>query len=104
MFNSTPDLAHDFQMSQVMRYLKISGGKVELKETFLCFIKFDENGAEALTNLILTKLEEDHLDVQDMRDKGTTTQLPWPVSIMAYSAGFWMSTHSLPTSPVITTL
>ena len=70
MFDSTPDLPHDVQMSQVMRYVKISGGKVELKETFLCFIKFDEKGAEALTNLILAKLEEDHLDVQDMWGQG----------------------------------
>ena len=70
MFDSTPDLAHDDQMSQVLRDAKISVGKVEVKETFLCFIKFDEKGAEALINLILAKLEEDHLDIRDMRGQG----------------------------------
>ena len=66
IFDSTPDLAHDDQMSQVLRYVKFSGGNVEVKETFLCFIKCEKKGAEALTNLILDKLKEDNLDVQDM--------------------------------------
>ena len=75
VFDSTPDLARNDQMSQVLRYVKISGGNVEVKETFLCFIKFDEKGAEALTNLILAKFKENHLDIHYLRDKGTTTQL-----------------------------
>ncbi|KAI6648275.1 Zinc finger MYM-type protein 1-like [Oopsacas minuta] len=70
MFDSTPDLAHDDQMSQVLRYVKISSGNVEVKETFLCLIKFEKKGAEALTNLILAKLKEDNLNVQDMLGQG----------------------------------
>ena len=56
-------------MSQVLRYVKISCGNVEVKDTFLCFIKFEKKGAEALTNLILAKLK-DNLDVHDMRGQG----------------------------------
>ena len=79
-FDSTPDLAHDDQMSQVLRYVKIFGGNVELKETFLCYIKCEKKGAEALTNLISAKLKEDNCMSRACGDKGTTTQLPWPVS------------------------
>ena len=70
IFDSTPDVAHIDQMSQVLRYIKISGAKVEVKETFLRFIQFDEKNAKSLTNLILAKLDEDHLDIQDMRGQG----------------------------------
>ena len=55
-------------MSQVLRYVKISCGNVEVKDTFLCFIKFEKKG-KALTNLILAKLK-DNLDVHDMRGQG----------------------------------
>ena len=57
-------------MSLVLRYVKISGGNVEVKEAFLSFIKCEKKGAEALPNLILAKLKEDNLDVQDLRGLG----------------------------------
>ena len=37
MFDSTPDLSHTDQMSEIIRYVHISDGKVEVKEVFLCF-------------------------------------------------------------------
>jgi hypothetical protein len=70
IFDSIPDIAHDDQMSQVLRYVKISGGMVEVKETFLHFIKFDDKGAEAIADLIVAKLKEDHLDIKDIRGQG----------------------------------
>lgn len=70
IFDSTPDLAHVDQMSQVLRYVKIAGGNVEVKETFLGFLQLKEKNAEALTKLILEKLAEDQLDIQDIRGQG----------------------------------
>ena len=71
IFDSTlADVAHVDQMSQVLRYVNISGGKVDVKETFIGFIEFGEKNAEALTNQILAKLRDDHFDIQDMRGPG----------------------------------
>ena len=70
IFNSTPDVAHADQMSQVLRYINISGRKVEVKETFIDFIEFGEKNAEALTNQILAKLRDDHLDIHNIRGQG----------------------------------
>ena len=57
-------------MSQVLRYVNISGVKVEVKETFISFIEFGEKHAEAQTIQILAKLRDDHFDIQDMRGQG----------------------------------
>ena len=100
IFDSTPNVAYIDQMSQVLRYIKISGAKVEVKETFLRFIQFDEKNAESLTNLILAKLDEDRLDIQDMRGQG----LPCLVFIVACNGEFWTTIHLLPTSPATITL
>ena len=37
MFDSTPDISHTDQMSEVIRYVKIHSGKVEVREVFLGF-------------------------------------------------------------------
>ena len=63
-------MANVNQMSQVLRYVNISGGKVEVKDTCIGFIEFGEKNIEALTNQILAKLRDDHLDIQDMRGQG----------------------------------
>ena len=43
MFDNTPDLSHTDQMSEIIRYVHISDGKVEVKEVFLCFFPLKEN-------------------------------------------------------------
>lgn len=37
MFDSTPDVAHIDQMSEIIRYDHIENGKVEVRESFLGF-------------------------------------------------------------------
>lgn len=47
MFDSTPDVSHVDQMSEVIRYVKINNRKVEVKEVFLGF--FPLQGKKQLT-------------------------------------------------------
>ena len=50
MFDSTPDISHTDQMSEVIRYVKIHNGKVEVKEVFLGF--FPLSGKKLMTSVL----------------------------------------------------
>ena len=69
MFDSTPDVAHRDQMSEVIRYVHIDyvNKTVEVKEAFLGFIQTKEKDAEGMTKHILDKLAEDDIDIQNCR-------------------------------------
>jgi hypothetical protein len=59
------------QLSQVVRYIVIQGGNVEIKESFLGFIPIPERkDAETLSNIIINELECDGLDIQNIRGQG----------------------------------
>ena len=66
---STPDISHIDQMSEVIRYVHISNGKVEVKEVFL-FFSIERGKAEDLTSEILNKLKTDGLDIMLCRGQG----------------------------------
>lgn len=71
MFDSTPDISHKDQFVQVLRYVKISDGKVHIMERFVDFLPIEgRKTAELLTDAILEKLEADGLDIQDCRGQG----------------------------------
>lgn len=70
MFDSTPDLSHVDQMSQILRYVYIDEGEVEVKESFVDFFRLDGKTAQALTDKILSKLQEDGLNLADCRGQG----------------------------------
>jgi len=67
MFDTTPDLAHREQMSQVIRYVSISGKDVEIKEAFLGFIEVHDKTAAGLTEAITSRLETLGLHIEDCR-------------------------------------
>ncbi|XP_053101887.1 52 kDa repressor of the inhibitor of the protein kinase-like [Hemicordylus capensis] len=71
MFDSTPDLAHREQMSQVVQYVEIDyeSHTVRVRESFLGFIKLSQKDAESLTKDILEKLEKDGMELQDCRSQ-----------------------------------
>ncbi|XP_053119697.1 52 kDa repressor of the inhibitor of the protein kinase-like [Hemicordylus capensis] len=71
MFNSTPDLAHREQMSQVVRYVEIDyeSHTVHVRETFLGFIELSRKDAESLTKDILDKLEKDGMELKYCRSQ-----------------------------------
>lgn len=70
MFDSTPDVSHTDQMSEVIRYVKIHNGKVEVKEVFLGFFPLKGKKAVDLSCEILKNLERDGLDIRMCRTQG----------------------------------
>ncbi|XP_061469367.1 zinc finger MYM-type protein 1-like [Rhineura floridana] len=70
MFDSTPDISHTDQMSEVIRYVKISNRKVEVKEVFLGFFPLKGKKAADLSSDILKSLESDGLDIMMCRTQG----------------------------------
>ncbi|CAH1973136.1 unnamed protein product [Acanthoscelides obtectus] len=71
MFDSTPDIAHRDQMSEVVRFVDIDFEKktVQVKETFLGFIEITVKNAKGLANCILEQLKKDEMDFQDCRSQ-----------------------------------
>lgn len=68
MFDCTPDVSHREQMSQVIRYVKISGsGDCEIKERFIDFIEVHGKTGEYIAGQILNKLHADGLDINNCR-------------------------------------
>lgn len=70
LFDSTPDISHTDLFTQILRYVKIEDGSVEVKESFVDFIALDAKDAESLTDVILSKITADDLDFQDCRGQG----------------------------------
>jgi len=67
MFDTTPDLAHREQMSEVIRYVHIHETSVKIKESFIDFFEIHEKTPEELAAEILSKLDADGLRVEDCR-------------------------------------
>ena len=63
LFDTTPDISHKEQASEVIRYVKIDydKGNVEVHETFIDFIEIEKKDAASLENEILEKLVKDDL-------------------------------------------
>ncbi|XP_063794591.1 zinc finger MYM-type protein 1-like [Pseudophryne corroboree] len=70
MFDSTPDISHTDQMSEVIRYVTINNMKVEVKEVFLGFFPLKGKTAADLSSDILKTLENDGLDIMMCRSQG----------------------------------
>ncbi|KAL3179499.1 hypothetical protein MRX96_007750 [Rhipicephalus microplus] len=71
MFDTTPDQAHREQMSEVVRYVEVDFDKksVYVQESFLGFIHVKNKDAESFVDVILGKLEEDRMNLQDCRSQ-----------------------------------
>jgi len=67
MFDTTPDLAHREQTSEVIRYVHIHEGNVQGKEAFIDFFEVHDKTAGGLADEILRKLETDGLPIEDCR-------------------------------------
>lgn len=67
IFDSTPDLSHKDQTSQVLRYVLIENQEVKVVESFIDFIETKDKTAEGISNMILNKLQADGLDISNCR-------------------------------------
>ena len=70
MFDSTPDLSHTDQMSQIIRYVEIKGLTVQVVESFIDFIPTQRKTAKEITQTILKKLSDDGLPIEDCHGQG----------------------------------
>ena len=70
MFDSTPDISHTEQMSQVIRYVYIEDTEVNVVESFIDFIQLRGKTAAAITEHICDRLQADGLDLQNCYGQG----------------------------------
>ncbi|CAG9837619.1 unnamed protein product [Diabrotica balteata] len=71
ILDCTPDVSRTEQMTLVLRYVLCDEGKYpEVKERFLCFIPIESSTGEALTDVLLSKLNEMNLPIGNMRGQG----------------------------------
>ncbi|CAH0400600.1 unnamed protein product [Chilo suppressalis] len=67
IFDSTPDISHRDQTSQVLRYVVIENQEVRVVESFIDFIETKSKTAGDIAEMILKKLNSDGLDIMDCR-------------------------------------
>lgn len=70
LFDCTPDVSHNEQMAEVIRYVDIDNGKITVEESFIDFINTEEKTGDGLAMEILSKLKADELDVHNVRGQG----------------------------------
>ncbi|XP_055877108.1 zinc finger MYM-type protein 1-like [Biomphalaria glabrata] len=71
MLDSTPDLAHREQLSEVIRFVDVNfkTKKVTIKESFLGFIQLHAKDAATLENVIVEQMQADNLPISDCRSQ-----------------------------------
>ena len=69
LYDSTPDVSHTEQLSQVIRYVQsdFETGNVRMKETFIKFVELDKKDAAGYEAIILKSLQDDGLIFLDCR-------------------------------------
>eukprot|EP00731_Ephydatia_muelleri_P034131 Em0048g7a len=69
LYDSTPDVLHTEQLSQVIRYVQsdFETGNVRVKETFIKFVELDKKDAAGYEAIILKSLQDDGLNFLDCR-------------------------------------
>ncbi|KAJ1101702.1 hypothetical protein NDU88_006767 [Pleurodeles waltl] len=70
MFDSTPDISHTDQMSQVIRYVHIEDSGVHVTESFIDFIQLYGKSADVITKQICDKLQADCLKLEHCYGQG----------------------------------
>lgn len=65
MFDCTPDVSHLEQMSQVLRYEKVTENGPEMVESFVDFVTVSEKTGLDLSQDILGKIKKDGLDIRN---------------------------------------
>lgn len=66
-FDSTPGISHKDQTSQVLRYVMIENQEVRVEESFIDFIETRSKTKEGISDMIVSKLKADGLDIINCR-------------------------------------
>ena len=76
MLDSTPDVSREDQIVEILRYVHINENKdVEIKEVFLGFFQVSEKNAASSMEMMIEKLNDDGIDLNDCRGQHTITRL-----------------------------
>ena len=67
IFNSTPDLSHMDQTSQVLRYALIEGSSVNVVASFIDFMETKGKMVEYISKMILEKVNEQGIAIANCR-------------------------------------
>ena len=70
LFDSTPDISHTDQMTQIIRYVVIQEGTAQILESFIDFIPLKGKTFEDITKMILQKLDNDGININDCQGQG----------------------------------
>lgn len=70
MFDATPDVSHQEQISQIIRTVRISDEGCSIEENFIRFIQFDGKTGLLLSEMILDTLKTDNLEFSYCRGQG----------------------------------
>jgi len=69
-FDCTPDVSHQEQLTEIIRYVHIVNGEVSIEESFIDFIISHDKTGSGLADEISIKLKEDGLNIKDCRGQG----------------------------------
>ena len=67
IFDATPDISHKEQMTQIVRYVKMTETGPEITESFIDFFIIRDKTGLGISEEILKKLENDGLDIKNCR-------------------------------------
>lgn len=70
LYDCTPDVSQKEQMSQILRFVKVSEQKVTIEERFKDFVQSHKKTGEGFLKEILEKLEVVGLNNQDLSSQG----------------------------------
>jgi len=69
--DTSPDISQTDQMSQILRYVKVTNDDVQVLESFIDFLPVREfKTSENISEIILAKLKKDGLDFNNCRGQG----------------------------------
>lgn len=83
-FDCTPDISHQEQMSEFMRFVDTNNGKCMVEESFLDFIKTDEKSGSGHAHKIVNKISQDGRILSDYRVQSLTLAPTWRVNIKVF--------------------
>ena len=71
LFDCTPDVSRKELMSEIIRFVHVDENKkVTVEESFIDFIESHEKPGLDLATEILQKLEQDNINIEDVRGQG----------------------------------
>lgn len=70
LFDSTPNVSQQDQLSQIVRYVQIKNNKVSIEERFIDFIATKEKTGSGLASNVVKKLQSNGLDINNCRGQG----------------------------------